>query len=103
MELGRFSRIASNCLIFFLTLTASCSRLGAWKQKPFTPSFSVEDEQFRRSIGSLMGVAIVRGNKIEELKNGDEIFPAMLEAIKGAQKSINFETYVFWSGKLADQ
>jgi cardiolipin synthase len=34
------------------------------------------------------------------LENGVEIFPAMLEAIRGAQETICFETYIYWSGDI---
>ncbi|MEY2557741.1 MAG: cardiolipin synthase [Verrucomicrobiota bacterium] len=43
------------------------------------------------------------GNSIVTLVNGDQIFPAMLKAIRGAQRSIDFETYVFWDGDIAKQ
>jgi cardiolipin synthase len=32
------------------------------------------------------------------LQNGDEIFPAMLQAIRSARRTIAFETYIYWSG-----
>ncbi|MEQ8330492.1 MAG: phospholipase D-like domain-containing protein [Longimicrobiales bacterium] len=35
------------------------------------------------------------------LRNGVEIFPALLEAIEGADDTIEFETYVYWSGGIA--
>ena len=41
------------------------------------------------------------GNSIVTLVNGDQIFPAMLKAIRGAQRSVDFETYVFWDGDIA--
>ena len=40
------------------------------------------------------------GNRFQELRNGDEIFPSMLAAIRGARKSITFETYIYWSGDI---
>ena len=40
--------------------------------------YNVDDEQFLRSIGNLLPPAILHGNKITPLTNGDEIFPAML-------------------------
>jgi cardiolipin synthase len=46
---------------------------------------------------------IAGGNKVELLRNGDEIFPAMLEAIRGAEANICFETYVYWTGKIAEE
>ena len=41
------------------------------------------------------------GNRLECLKNGDEIFPAMLEAMRAAKHSISLETYIYWSGAIA--
>jgi cardiolipin synthase A/B len=64
--------------------------------------YGVEDPQFLRSMGSLLGPAIVDGNRLTTLLNGDEIFPSMLEAIRAARKTITFETYIYWSGKVGD-
>ncbi len=62
--------------------------------------YGVHDAQFLRSMGQLMGPGIVPGNKITSLINGDQIFPAMLSAIQGAQKSITLETYIYFSGQV---
>jgi cardiolipin synthase len=62
--------------------------------------YDTEDPQFRRSLGVLLGPPIVEGNKVEVLRNGDQIFPAMLDAIRHAQKTITFETYIYWSGNI---
>jgi cardiolipin synthase len=48
----------------------------------------------------MLGPQFVSGNKVQVLRNGDEIFPAMLAAIRVAEKSINFETYIYWSGDI---
>ena len=58
--------------------------------------FAIDDPQFRREMGVLLGPPIIPGNTIRDLQNGSEIFPAMLEAIKGAKKTISFETYIYW-------
>jgi cardiolipin synthase len=50
-----------------------------------------------------MGGLRVAGNDVRLLENGDEIFPAMLEAIRSAEHSICFETYVYWSGHIAEE
>src|SRR5947208_256907 len=47
--------------LILVSILPACSRLVESKPKPFSPNFSVEDKQFRRSIGSLMGMAIVDG------------------------------------------
>ena len=62
--------------------------------------YSTHDPQFRRAIGSLLGPPLVGGNRAQELLNGDQIFPAMLAAIRSAQHSITFETYIYWSGDI---
>ncbi|MCC8361784.1 phospholipase D-like domain-containing protein [Lysobacter sp. A6] len=65
--------------------------------------YAVSDPQFRREMGVLLGPAILPGNTIKDLQNGDEIFPAMLEAIRGARKTISFETYIYWEGDVGKQ
>ena len=62
--------------------------------------YATHDPQFRRAIGSLLGPPLVGGNRVQELINGDQIFPAMLTAIRSAQQSITFETYIYWSGDI---
>jgi cardiolipin synthase len=62
--------------------------------------FAVSDPQFLRSMGSLLGPAVVGGNRVKALQNGDEIFPAMLNAIRAAKETITFETYIYWSGEV---
>jgi cardiolipin synthase A/B len=65
-----------------------------------THRFAISDPQFTRNLDHLLGPALLPGNKLTSLQNGDEIFPAMLEAIRGAQRTITFETYIYWSGEI---
>jgi cardiolipin synthase len=65
--------------------------------------FTVRDAEFFPSAHALADPLPVTGNKIELLHNGQRIFPAMLEAIRGAQESINFEAFLFHSGEVASQ
>ena len=69
-------------------------------RRPLSHTFPVGDPQFARAMGSLLGPSLVEGNRVETLLNGDEIFPAMLAAIRGARKTITFETYIYWSGDI---
>jgi cardiolipin synthase A/B len=64
--------------------------------------YGVADPQFEREMGTLLGPAILGDNKITALQNGDEIFPAMLKAIRTARFTINFETYIYWSGRTGE-
>ena len=49
---------------------------------------------------ALPGAVLASGNRLELLENGDAIFPAMLAAISSAQKTVNFEAYIFWSDEV---
>ena len=62
--------------------------------------YALRDDQFQRALGALLGPPITTGNEFRALHNGDEIFPSMLEAIRGAKESITFETYIYWSGDI---
>lgn len=62
---------------------------------------AVESAQFRRELGTLLGPSVSEGNAVADFQNGEEIFPAMLAAIRGARHSINMETYIYWSGEVS--
>jgi len=46
---------------------------------------------------------LLRGNRVEPLVNGDEAFPAMLEAIAAARYSITLLTYIFDADPAGDR
>lgn len=48
-----------------------------------------------------IGIPFSEGNSVSVLKNGDQIFPAMLEAIQSSGSSIDFLTFVYWKGDIA--
>ena len=50
-------------------------------------------------LEGVIGVPATEGNRIDVLRNGDEIFPAMLDAIDGAEHTIDFLTFVYWEGR----
>jgi cardiolipin synthase len=70
--------------------------------KPLVSYHAVGDPGFFHELGNLLGPPLVDGNRIETLSNGDEIFPSMLAAIRGARKTITFETYIYWSGEVGE-
>jgi cardiolipin synthase len=69
----------------------------------FEHTFSVSDPEFVGSALALGDPVLVPGNKIDMLQNGDAYFPAMLDAIRAAQKSINFEAFIFHSDGVGNQ
>lgn len=58
-------------------------------------------QRLRRRLERLIGVAATEGNELVALRNGDQIFPAMLEAIRAAEHTIDMMTFVYWRGRIA--
>ncbi len=58
-------------------------------------------DRFRHALESLVGIPTTEGNHVSVLRNGDEIFPAMLDAIRDAEHTIDLLTYVYWTGEPA--
>ncbi len=54
-------------------------------------------------VGAITGTALVTGNAVDLLVNGDDAYPAMLSAIDGATRSIALATYIFDRGHVADR
>ncbi|MEO6653377.1 MAG: phospholipase D-like domain-containing protein [Ilumatobacteraceae bacterium] len=57
----------------------------------------------RRAMVAINGVPTTSGNRLELLRNGEQIFPAMLAAIDDADRSIDLLTFVYWSGDIGAQ
>ncbi|GGV23338.1 cardiolipin synthase B [Actinomadura cremea] len=62
---------------------------------------ATEAHRLRRRLERLIGVAATEGNALVRLRNGDEIFPAMLDSIRSAEHTIDMMTYVYWRGDVA--
>jgi cardiolipin synthase len=60
-------------------------------------------QRLRYAFEATLGIPFTSGNRIEPLVNGDEIFPAMLEAIEQAEQTIDFLTFVYWTGDIAER
>ena len=87
-----------------VTLLPGCAmKLGKQPRQEVAPLYSAQSPEFRQAAGSLLGPNFVDGNSISTLVNGDQIFPAMLSAIRSAKRSVNFETYTFQDGEVAKQ
>jgi cardiolipin synthase len=64
---------------------------------------SIHDEGFLYTLQSTSQAALHHGNRVEILTNGPSFYPAMLDAIRGARRSVNMECYIFQPGTIADQ
>ncbi|HLY81646.1 MAG TPA: phospholipase D-like domain-containing protein [Acidimicrobiales bacterium] len=68
--------------------------------RPLTPTPSDALTRARRTLEGVIGVPATEGNHIVALRNGDEIFPSMLEAIERAEHTVDFLTFVYWRGEI---
>lgn len=66
------------------------------------PPRSDAPDRFRSVVASAVGTRFSPGNQVTALRNGHEIFPAMLEAIRGARETVEMVTFVYWTGQVAD-
>lgn len=66
---------------------------------------NVVDDQaaLRRRLEFLVGVPATDGNEIDVFRNGEEIFPAMVESIQSARRTVDLVTFVFESGPPAEE
>jgi cardiolipin synthase len=60
-------------------------------------------QRVRRTMEGVLGVPATEGNRIDVLRNGDEIFPAMFEAVDRAHHTIDFLTFVYWRGEVGSE
>jgi len=66
-------------------------------------AYNAEDPRHPSYVAALVGADPRRGNSYDVLTNGDQIFPAMLDAIKNARQRISFETYIYDTGTIGNQ
>ncbi|MGH9277011.1 MAG: phospholipase D-like domain-containing protein [Acidimicrobiales bacterium] len=59
--------------------------------------------EFARMVSTVTGALTTHGNRVEVLRNGTETFPAMLDAIAGARRTVDFSSYIYWPGEITDR
>ncbi|MEU0685929.1 phospholipase D-like domain-containing protein [Streptomyces uncialis] len=72
-------------------------------EAPYGPSVEARVARIRRRLERLIGIAATEGNALVPLRNGDEIFAAMLAAIRRAEHTVDMMTFVYWKGDIAGQ
>ncbi|MDQ3070636.1 MAG: cardiolipin synthase [Acidobacteriota bacterium] len=62
----------------------------------------LDDPGFLHTIESTCQAAAHSGNRVDVLTNGDRFYPAMLDAIGKAERTVTMECYIFQPGRVAD-
>ena len=64
---------------------------------------AASDPRVAEYIASLVGAKVETGDEYQVLRNGDEVFPAMLDAVRRAERRISFESFIYENGEVGDQ
>lgn len=91
-----------SALLIAAGLSTSCVKTIGIRE-PLPSVTAIGSASFEQASGAMLGQGFVSGNKLTTLSNGEEIFPAMLAAIRNAESTVNFETYVFEKGDVPEQ
>jgi len=67
------------------------------------PDVHVGEPAFARTLEAHTLSSPIGGNRAELLLNGDQIFPAMLTAIRRARATITFANFIFEDGAIAQE
>jgi len=62
--------------------------------------FAIESDEFLNTVVGATGTPFIPGNRFQIYNNGDEFYPAMMDGIDRARKSITIEAYIYWEGKI---
>ena len=94
----KWAAAASLLTLIAVLLYANLTTPDQAVEHPIAHRYDIRDPRFIRTMTHLLGPPVVPGNRVTALLNGDQAFPAMLEAIRSARHSITLEAYIFWPG-----
>ncbi|MDQ3146791.1 MAG: phospholipase D-like domain-containing protein [Actinomycetota bacterium] len=66
-------------------------------------SVTAELTRLRRGLESIIGIPATEGNQVEVLRNGAEVFPAMLRAIREAETTVDLLTFQLGTGPIVQE
>ena len=76
-----------------------------WPSDDYTMGFEADpgSDRFVEWTAGFLNSPLFRGGEVKLLQNGDGFYPAMLEAIREAKDTVNFETYIFEPDEIGQQ
>jgi len=97
-------------MLLAIGVIAVVSVLGAlflpdWPEGDYTLGFDADpgSDSFVAGAACFLNSAIFQGGEVRILQNGDAFYPAMLEAIRNAKDSVNFDVYIFEPDEIGRQ
>lgn len=94
-------RAAVGGLLLLLVALGGCA--ASISPHVYLPTLLLGEPSFFPTIEAYTSAPIVGGNRVTVLLNGEQIFPAMLEAIRAARTTITYAQYFYEDGPVAEQ
>ncbi len=94
----RYARALGGLLLALLALGGCAARV---TPHLYLPTLLLGEPSFFPTIEAYTSAPIVGGNRVTVLLNGEEIFPAMIEAIEGARRTITYAQYFYEDGPVS--
>jgi cardiolipin synthase len=96
-------KLVFSILIVFGILAALLAIAQDQETLKIESSHTADHPLFPAYVAALLNAQATGGNAYTVLTNGDQIFPAMLGAIRAAKRRISFETYIYEKGTVGEQ
>jgi len=81
-------------------VAAACAHL---PPRVVLPSAPLTPAALGAELEAYTSSPVVAGNRVDLLLNGEQIFPAMLEAVRSARRTITFAQYAYGQGPVANE
>src|SRR4030095_254903 len=85
-------------LVAVLCLATGCMRVTTHVA---VPELQLGEPSYFPTQEAYGGAPIVGGNTVEVLLNGEQIFPALVEALRSAKRTITYAQYVYEDGAVS--
>jgi cardiolipin synthase len=89
---------AATALALAAALAAGCARV---EPTHVLPALALGEPSFFPTFEAHTLAPVMGGNRVDLLLNGEEIFPALLEAIRSARTSLTYAQYSYEDGAVA--
>ena len=86
------------CVVLLALVASACSNVPTHR---LLPPMNLGEPAFFPTLEAHAQAPIVGGNRVRLLLNGDQIYPAILEAIRGARRTITYAQYSYEDGPIA--
>jgi len=100
---ARHHRILAGILIVLILVAAGLLIAQDQETLRIRTSIGIDDPRFPEYLARLVGHPLTTGDSYIVHTNGDSAFPAMLAAIDGARERVDFESYIYQDGDVADR